>query len=289
MPLSNPLVVEAIEDLFVPVLVYNNRKGKDGALLKRFDEPSWNNPIVRYLDAEENDLIPRKDGVWSTRDTVKRMADALRAAKHQVPDYFQALVASETASAMTSATFAMHCYWEGEAKLGSLAGVISTRSAWHGPLEVVTLKYDPKVVEYGKLIDAAQSFECASKVFAHSPKQLKIAKEKVGIKKAVDLEHKNSIRDAKASDQKYYLIQTPLRHLPLSETQATKINSALNFRQPYETWLSPRQKKLLGRVVAATKHDKNALKSFQYPVQASNLAKYTAELTDKLDALESGK
>ena len=282
------MVVETIEDLFVPVLVYNNRKGKDAALLKHFDEPSWNNPVVRYLDPAGKDLIERKDGVWSTRETVQRMADALKAARQNVPGYLQALVQSEAAPSMKTATFAMHCYWEGEAKLGSLAGVSSTRSAWHGPLEVVTLKFDPAVVEYEKLVDAAQSFKCASKVFAHSRTQLAVAKEKVG-NDAVALKDASSLRDAKASDQKYYLIQTPLRHLPLSETQATKINSALSLQKPYESWLSPRQKKLLGRIVAATNRDKDSLKSFQYPAQSSELANYTAELSAKLDQLETGK
>ena len=78
--MSNPIVVEAIEDLFVPVLVYNNRKGQDKKMLDQFDEPSWNNPVVRYLDAGGDDLIARKDGVWSTAGTARRMRDALKAA-----------------------------------------------------------------------------------------------------------------------------------------------------------------------------------------------------------------
>ena len=43
-------MVEAIEDAFVPVVVFNNKGGKDAQLLKRFNEPSWNNPVVRFLD-----------------------------------------------------------------------------------------------------------------------------------------------------------------------------------------------------------------------------------------------
>ena len=67
-PLSHPLMVEAIEELFVPVLVFNNRKGKDAILLERFSEPSWNNPVVRYLDPAGKDLIERKANSIDQRD-----------------------------------------------------------------------------------------------------------------------------------------------------------------------------------------------------------------------------
>lgn len=285
--MSNPQVVEAIEDLFHPVLVYNNRKGPDAELLKRFDEPSWNNPVVRYLDANEKDLIERKDGVWSTTGTVQRMIAALKAADRDVPEYLLALVTSKPTTSTATATFAMHCYWEGEAKLGSINGVSSTRSGWVDSLEVVTLKYDPRRVDYAKLVDTAQSFDCASKVFTHSPSQLEIAKKRVG-KDAIELKDDSVVRDAKASDQKYYLLQTPLRHLPLSETQATKINSALKTRQPVEPWLSPRQAQLLRRILASTKRDKNSLNSFQYPGKVSELGEYSTKLMDRLSALEAG-
>jgi hypothetical protein len=256
-------------------------------LLKRFDEPSWNNPVVRYLNADEKDLIERKDGVWSTTGTVQRMIAALKAANRDVPDYLLALATSKPAKSTATATFAMHCYWEGEAKLGSINGVSSTRSGWIDSLEVVTLKYDPSLVDYAKLVDTAHSFECASKVFAHSPSQLELARKVVG-KDAIELADDSVIRDAKASDQKYYLLQTPLRHLPLSETQATKINSALNSRQPVEPWLSPRQTGLLRRILALTKRDNNLLKSFQYPGEVSELAEYSSKLNERLSVLESG-
>ena len=41
--LSQPLIVEAIEDLFLPVVVYNNLdQGTDAKLLQRFKESAWN-------------------------------------------------------------------------------------------------------------------------------------------------------------------------------------------------------------------------------------------------------
>ena len=77
-PLSHPLLVEAIEDLFVPLAIYNNREGEDAQVLKRYGEPSWNNPVVRFLGADGKDVIPRKDRQWSTHAVASRMVTALK-------------------------------------------------------------------------------------------------------------------------------------------------------------------------------------------------------------------
>ena len=98
-------MVEAIEDLFIPVLVYNNKK-EDEHLLKKFNEPSWNNPIVRYLDADLKDVLPRRQNIWTLVDTANRMADALKAAKRNVPNYLQLVAQSETSS-VEKAEFSM--------------------------------------------------------------------------------------------------------------------------------------------------------------------------------------
>jgi hypothetical protein len=69
----------------VPIAIYNNVKGKDAEVLKKFKEPAWNNPVVRFVDAEGNDLIPRKDGVYSKAELIKRMVEALKATGNAVP------------------------------------------------------------------------------------------------------------------------------------------------------------------------------------------------------------
>ena len=94
--LTNPLVVEAIEDEFLPVLVYNNRGGVDRDLLDRFGEPAWNFQVVRFLDAQGRDIIPRKDHVWSTDELAARMIEALGAASRPVPKYLQALAEDDS-------------------------------------------------------------------------------------------------------------------------------------------------------------------------------------------------
>jgi len=63
--LTHPLLVEAIEEEFIPMLVYNNRSsGLDKELLTRFEEPGWNYQVIRFIDADQRDVIPRRDQVW---------------------------------------------------------------------------------------------------------------------------------------------------------------------------------------------------------------------------------
>ena len=64
----------------MPLLVINNKRGRDAEILKRFKEPAWNYQVVRFLDADAKDIIPRKDRVWKTQALAARMVEAL--AKH---------------------------------------------------------------------------------------------------------------------------------------------------------------------------------------------------------------
>jgi len=94
--LTNPSLVEAIENEFFPVLVYNNRKGGlDEKLLKRFQEPAWNYQVIRFLNAEGLDVIPRKDRIWTTSGVASRMVDALKAVNRSVPEDLKALAKGE--------------------------------------------------------------------------------------------------------------------------------------------------------------------------------------------------
>jgi len=89
--LTDPRIVEAIETEFYPVLVYNNRGGEDRRLLERFKEPAWNFQVVRFLDAEGRDIIPRKDRVWTAHELAARMTEALQAAHRPVPGDLRAI------------------------------------------------------------------------------------------------------------------------------------------------------------------------------------------------------
>lgn len=277
-PLSHPLVVEAIEDLFVPVTIFNNKSGIDAQLLKKFGEPSWNNPVVRFMTAGEDDIISRRDGVWNTDGIVERMMQTLKQAGKPIPDYLKQISLPKS-SGVETAEFAMHCYWEGEIRLGSIPGVYTTRSGWRDGREVVQVKFAPSVVNYTKLLETAMQMDCASKVFAHSDAQLKIATAKVGSKATTA---SGSMRDAKPSDQKYYLTKTPLRHLPLTEIQATKINAIGRSRKSPLPLLSPRQREMFKRVASLNSSNPAALRNLQFPENQADLGSYQSKLQQAL-------
>jgi hypothetical protein len=277
-PLSHPLLVEAIEDLFVPLAIHNNKAGEDETILKRFQEPAWNNPVIRYLDANENDLIPRKDRQWSVGDTALRMVAALSAAGREVPNYLR-LVADEHHGPTETAVVAMHCYWEGEGQLGALAAVEKTWSGWLGGKEVVEITYDPSKAGYEEILRAAKGVKCADHVFALNPDQARIAKSSTGLATTL-ISAGESVRTAKDSDQQYYLRQSLLRHLPLTTLQATRINAALRQKQDGTTFLSPRQKQMLSQVAKVA--DADWLEDMVYPTAANKLADYSRRLGQAL-------
>ena len=85
--LRHPVIVEAIENNFVPLAIRNNsRSGHDHEILKRFNEPSWNFQVVRFVDTNGKDIIPRKDRIWTPSATARRIVAALQAADRPVPD-----------------------------------------------------------------------------------------------------------------------------------------------------------------------------------------------------------
>lgn len=46
-------------------------------LLKKYREPSWNFPVVRFIDGRGRDLLPRKDRVYTVQGIRDRMKRAL--------------------------------------------------------------------------------------------------------------------------------------------------------------------------------------------------------------------
>lgn len=74
--------------------IYNNAGGRDAQTLKKFREPAWNNPVVRCLDLNEKDLVPRLDRDWTAFGVLKCMAQALEKTGKKVPAYLQ-LAAAE--------------------------------------------------------------------------------------------------------------------------------------------------------------------------------------------------
>lgn len=273
-------MVEAIESLFVPVLISNNKKGYDEQILKQYDEPAWNNPVVRYLDKTGKDVIDRQDRMWTTGQTAVRMTMALEAAGKPVPEYLQ-LVAQENYGRFRKATFAMACYWEGEVKLGRIPGVVATDAGWIGSKEVVNVTFNPSIVKYEALLKTAKSMQCASTVFTHNEQQLAVAKRYVG-EDAVEIPPANQQRPVRYSEQKYHLRRTALRYLPMTPIQLAKVNSALILRQDYARFLSPRQIELAKKIQQVAKDSPDKLEGLAAPDDAKDLVSYADKLEKRL-------
>jgi len=100
--LSEDRMVRAIESHFVPVFIANNRPGREAEILRKFGEPAWNYQVVRFLDAEGRDLIPRKDRVWDTETLAARMVRSLEAAGRPVDEGLGALAGHGSAMPVQS-------------------------------------------------------------------------------------------------------------------------------------------------------------------------------------------
>lgn len=234
--LSHPLIVEAAETLFVPTAVFNNIPAEE-PLLRSFNEPTWNNPVVRIIDADRKSLAPRLADDYSVAGLANAMVAALQSAQRPVPDYLK-LLARESAirkNPLETATFAMHCFWEGEMRLGALDGVVQTRPGFLNSEEVVEVQYDPRIVDFEKLLSSAQQMQCASRVYPRSDKQLQTATKKAVPAKRTD----EKIRLDK--EPKYYLTNSEYRFIPMTELQANRVNAALGAKKNPDQFLSARQ------------------------------------------------
>lgn len=238
-------------------------------MLKRFEEPSWNNPVVRFVDADAKDVIPREDGVWKLGPLVARSVLALEAAGEDIPSWLDTLATETSGARIEKLVLSMYCFWDGEGKLGGFPGVVKTRAAFLGGSEVVALEFDPTVISVTELVRKAQATGCAQRVHA-STEQQKTALEQAGIS-AFLLEDR--VRLAPASDQLRHLSASPLRYLPLTPLQAQRTNAELAARNDGTAWLSPRQ---VGMIEALRKAGK--LKGLERPSDLSGLAAYERKL-----------
>jgi len=185
--LSDPSVVKRIQENFVPLLIHNNKPGEDAEILARFDEPAWNYQVVRFLDADGRDIIPRKDRVWEAPELKERMA----------------LVLNMKPAGLRRVAIAQSCFWTGEMKIGAIDGVVRTEAGFIDGKEVTLVDFDPAKVSFEKLQQKARSEGVASQVY----------KSLNGYQRAPD------------SDQKRQLQGTKYARLDLTPEQATKVNA----------------------------------------------------------------
>ncbi|MEZ4897573.1 MAG: VPGUxxT family thioredoxin-like (seleno)protein, type 2 [Saprospiraceae bacterium] len=213
--LSHPLLVEAIEQFFVPLAIYNNRPGKDAEVLQMFQEPAWNNPVVRIVDLQGRNLTGRVAGNYTPGAVADAMIQVLERQKKDIPGYLGLLRDEFSTSKPVTKTYQMYCFWSGEKLLGGTPGVLKTRAGYQQGHEVVQVTYDPSQLQEKELDGVAQAGSC---------------KPVTG----------GSFRDDR--EPKYYITNSQYRFIPMTEMQASRINSLLGQGKDPQAWLSPLQR-----------------------------------------------
>ena len=215
--LSNPLLVDIIENEYIPLAIYNNKGGEDAKVLKKYNEPTWNNPVVRVVNSDGKDIITRLAGNYSVDGLASYIRTSLTVHQGKIPEY--ANLITEELSTDTKrnkqAYFSMYCFWTGEAALGDIDGVVSTSPGFMNGKEVVEVNYNPEKVSMKEISSKAKRHKFS---FVKDPSKFRIDK-----------------------DPQYHLKRSLYKYLPLSELQRTKINSAIANKANPDQFLSPTQ------------------------------------------------
>jgi len=162
-----------------------------------------------------------------------------------------------------------------------LPGVRSTRVGWLDGREVVDVRFDPALLSGTDVLRAARESGCADRVWVAGREELERARDLLG-------ERAQPLRDepsrAQASDEKYYLGNSPLRFLPLTPLQVTRLNSVLGRGGDSGSVLSPRQFLLSERIQARLERDPQAFAALEPAVAVAELARYGQDLERILGA-----
>jgi len=216
--LSHPLLVESIQHNFIPLAIFNNKRGADATILEKYGEPSWNNPVVRIVDHKGSDLVDRMAGKYTLHQLLQGMVNALQQYDQKIPQYLQLLSEEWTRANLHAATFSMYCFWSGEAQLGSLDGVISVESGFQNGREVVRIRYDEDKIKKEDINSYADSHSMSA------------------VKNTTDQSFRYSEKD-----HLYQLRHSPYRAVPMSTLQKVKVNAALYAKEDPKQYLSPQQ------------------------------------------------
>ena len=219
--LSNGLLVDAIEHEFIPLAIHNNKQGEDQKILDLYNEPAWNNPVVRIVNEAGKDITTRISGNYTALGLANGMADALLKQGKEIPIYLNLLIDELEAQNQIYETaesyYQMYCFWSGEGHLGQKEGVLKTEPGFMDGHEVVKVIHNTEVLPKNELDEFAQTADC----------------------QPIDNSTSKEFRADK--DLQYYLKNSIYAYLPLSHIQRTKINSALGQKSDPTVYLSPTQ------------------------------------------------
>lgn len=218
--LSHPLMVEFIENEFIPLAIYNNRPGTDHKILNLYNEPAWNNPVAHFIDSKGKDIIPKLANNYRPLSMYNKMAEVMVKLGKSMPAYAILLGGDLKMDYgdLKSVVYQTPCFWSGEISMASHPAVNYTEAGWVEGSEVVKVFFDGSLVSQQEL-DTYATIEGFLAVENHH-----------GYK----------------TDEtpQYCLSKSPFSFLPLSKAQRSAINVAIAYGKHPEQYLSPKQQVL---------------------------------------------
>ena len=110
------------------------------------------------------------------------------------------------------------------------------------------MDYDPRTLSYEKLFAHASSHDCTRHVWTTTKAQFEHASAAIGeLAHRFEARLRPELRPDK--EPKYYLLQTPLRHVPMTPAQAARVNA--NLKGKWKRYLSPAQLTMLATIQKA--------------------------------------
>ncbi len=135
------------------------------------------------------------------------------------------------------ATYSMYCFWSGETHLAKAAGVLHTESGFMDGKEVVKVIYDPSLISKYDLDAYASEGSCQKM-------------------------EKGSSYTFSEKDSNYQFKSSIYKHIPLLDSQKTRINSYLSGRDDPASVLSPQQLTWLKELNAGEREKKDLSADF---------------------------
>ena len=215
--LSHPLMVEFIENEFIPLAIFNNIPGHDSEILALYNELSWNNPVAHFVDDLGRDIIPKLANSYHPLSMYNKLNEVLNRLRKPIPKYAILLghdLKMKYANLKTT-IYGTPCFWSGETSLALNPAVKYTEAGWVGNTEVVKAYFDDSQVSLEELNN-----------FAIKEDFLPIDS------------HENYKID---KSPQYYLSKSSFCYLPLSKAQRTQINVAITYKKQPTEYLSPKQ------------------------------------------------
>ena len=197
--------------------------------------------MVRFWNSEGQDIIPRKDKIWTIGKLAQRMVKALEKSHKPIPPYLKGIALEYENPYLKTINFALYCFWTGEFKLGKIPGVVKTEAGFFKGKEVTQVWYDSRIIDLVSLTQQAAKLKCADKVFVNEASEEKLLSSKTRL--SVGTFNPSTYRKAPQSDQKKQIQKNPIAKVPnLTNYQLTKINAfyPINIYKAL-SYLSPKQ------------------------------------------------